>query len=305
MSMSLVFTQILVILLYVVIGFVAGKTKIINPEQRKYLTSLASNLILPFNILSVASKEISAEQMTHVGIAMALMFCIFGGTMVCSLLWHKKRGSTPAQRAAITSLITFPNCIFLGLPLCTALFGDTGILYSVAAILAFNVLFFTVQYSLFTGERFRLKSLMTPATIATVILLFMVVLGLRFPAPVQTVVTNTGNMITPLTLIIIGVMMSENNVVEVLKEKRAYLVMLLRNLVIPLVALVILKFLPMDASERLCVLVYVACPCATLTAVESIKNDMEPVLCARSILMSTLFFAATLPLMIALGQWVL
>ena len=35
MSMQLVFTQILVILLYVAVGFVAGRTRLILPEQRR------------------------------------------------------------------------------------------------------------------------------------------------------------------------------------------------------------------------------------------------------------------------------
>lgn len=303
--MSLVFTQILVILLYVVIGFVAGKTRIINPEQRKYLTNLASNLILPFTILSAASQEISSRQMANVGIATILMFVIMGGSMIIALAWNRHRGSAPSLKAATTGLVTFPNCTFLGLPLCTALFGDMAILYNVAAMITFNVLFFTVQDTLFTGQKFNPRNLLTPAVVSTVILILMILAGLRFPAPVQTVVSSTGAMITPLSLIIIGVMMSENNVLEVLREKRSYLITLIRNILIPMAALLILKFLPMDSMERLCVLIYIACPCGTLTAVYAIKNDMEPVLCARTILLSTIFFAGTLPLMIALGQWIL
>ena len=56
MSMKLVFAQIMVILLYVAVGFAAGKIGLINPEQRKYLSGLCSNLILPFTILSSSSQ---------------------------------------------------------------------------------------------------------------------------------------------------------------------------------------------------------------------------------------------------------
>ena len=41
LSMRLVFTQILVILLYVAVGYAAGKARLILPEQRKYLSGLA------------------------------------------------------------------------------------------------------------------------------------------------------------------------------------------------------------------------------------------------------------------------
>ena len=54
LSMRVVFTQILVILLYVLIGFAAGKCGAINTEQRKFLTRLCTNIILPFTILSAS-----------------------------------------------------------------------------------------------------------------------------------------------------------------------------------------------------------------------------------------------------------
>ena len=61
----------------------------------------------------------------------------------------------------------------------------------------------------------------------------------------------------------------------------------------------------MDGSARLCVLVYLACPCATLTSIYAIKFDMEPEFCAHTVLLSTILFAATLPMIISIGQLVL
>ena len=109
-------------------------------------------------------------------------------------------------------------------------------------------------------------------------------------------------MITPLSLIIIGVMMSENSLLSMLKEKRAYGVTLLRNLIIPAIALFMLMPLPADGMGKLCMLVFLSCPCATLSTIYAIQNDMEPELAARSVLLSTLFFAASLPLVIFVGQ---
>ena len=68
MSMQLVFTQILVILLYVAVGFGAGKLKLISPEQRRYLSGLCSTLILPFTILSAASQEVGGKEMGSISV---------------------------------------------------------------------------------------------------------------------------------------------------------------------------------------------------------------------------------------------
>lgn len=303
MSMTLVLQQILIIFCYVAVGLGAGKLGIINPEQRKYLTKLCSGLILPFTILAAASMELGAEGFRSLGIALGVMFLIIGGTMACSLLLLRVLHAEDKFRAALTSLITFPNCTFLGLPLCQALFGEIAVLYNCAALIAFNVLFFTVQLPLFTGGKINLKAILTVPTIATFALLAMLALGIHWPAPVQTVVSSIGSMITPLSLIIIGVMLSENDLLAIFREGAVYLVMALRNFLIPALAMLVLMAVPMDAQDKLCVLVYLACPCATLTTIYSIQTDTRPELCARSVLFSTISFAISLPVVIAAGQF--
>ena len=303
MSMQLVLQQILVIFCYVAVGVGAGKLGIIDPEQRKYLTKLCSGLILPFTILSAASMELGAEGFRSLGIALGVMFLVFGLTMAGSLLLFRVFHAGDRFRAAMCSLITFPNCTFLGLPLCQALFGEIAVLYNCAALIAFNVLFFTVQLPLFTGGKINLKAILTVPTVATFGLLAMLALGIHWPGPVQTVVSSVGSMITPLSLIIIGVMLSENDLKSIFREKAVYLVTALRNFLIPALAMLALMAVPMAGADKLCVLVYLACPCATLTTIYSIQTDTYPELCARSVLFSTISFAISLPVVIAAGQF--
>lgn len=300
--MQLVFSQILVILLYMAVGFAAGRRGLIRPEQRKYLSALCSNLILPFTILSASAQEVSRQTMAGLLISTAYMFGLFGVVILASLAYHRAKGASRGVTAVTTGLLTYPNCTFLGLPLCRALFGEMAVLYNAATLIAFNVLFFSVQYSLFTGEGMKLKNLLTPSMLATVGLIVMLAAGLHFPAPVQTVCAGIGGMISPLTLMIIGVMLSESRLSAVLREGRCYVVAVLRNLVIPLAGMLALRLLPIDFDARLCVLVYIATPCATLTSIYAIKCDMEPEYSAHAVLLSTIFFAATLPAIIAIGQ---
>ena len=304
-SMDIVFGQILVILLYVLIGFVAGKTGLVTAAQRKYLSRICSDLILPFTVLSAASQSVSRRELGSLGLLVLLILGTFILTTAASLYVQKLRGTPYAVKVTTASLLTYPNCTFLGLPLCRALFGEMAILYNAVYLLAFNILFFTWQYTMFTRKKFAFKSLVTPPTVSTLLLTVMLALGLHFPAPVQTVIANTGAMISPLSLIIVGVMMSENKLTSILKERRAYLITLIRNLLIPLAFMLVLTVLPLESASRLCLLVYLACPCATLTTIYAIQCDCEPELAAHSVLMSTMFFAATLPLIVYIGTRVL
>ncbi len=300
--MQLVFSQILIILLYVLVGFAAGKLGLINPDHRKYLSGLCSVLILPFTILSASSQNVSGQEMRGMLVALAFTMATYLCVTLVSLAVHRATGAAPDMRAATTSLLTYPNCTFLGLPLCRALFGDMAVLYNASALIAFNVLFFTVQHSLFTGGRASLKNLLTPSMLSTVALIGMLAAGLHFPAPVQTVCSGVGAMITPLSLIIIGVMLSESALSTVLRQKKAYAITALRNLAIPLAGMLVLRLLPLDSDARLCVLVYLACPCATLTSIYAIRYDKAPEFCAHTVILSTILFAATLPVIISVGQ---
>lgn len=304
MSMSLIFRQLLIIFGYVAIGVGAGKTGLINPEQRKYLSKICSSLLLPFTILSAASMEAGRTELFRFAIAFLVMIALLVLTTAVSVMVNKVLKQPAKTTAILTSLMTYPNCTFLGLPLCTALFGPIAILYSAACIVAFNLLFFTVQITLFTGEKMQIRSVFTVPTLTTIVLLVMLALGIHWPEPVQTVFGNVGAMITPLSLIIIGVMLTESSLSAIFHEKRAYIVTLFRNFIIPMIAMVLLKLAPLDFDTRLCMLVYLACPCATLTIIYSIQTDSEPELGARAVLFSTLMFAVSLPVIIALGQMV-
>ncbi len=305
LSMNLVYNQICIILLYVAIGFVAGKSGLIRPDQRKYLTRICTDLILPFTVLSATDQSLSRSEIAYLGLIALMIMGLYIVSTFLSLRVQSALGTPRPVQVTTASLMTYPNCTFLGLPLCQALFGNIAILYNCVALVAFNVLFFTWQYSMFTGKGFNLKKLITPPTLATVLLVGMLALGLHFPGPVQTVVHNTGAMISPLSLIIVGVMMSENHLTAILQEKRAYVITLVRNLVFPLLFLLLLLLLRLDPSDKLCLLVYMACPCATLTTIYAIQNDMAPSLAANSVLMSTMSFALTLPLIITIGTRVL
>lgn len=302
MSMTQVLQQILIIFCYVIIGFGAGKFGIIDPEQRLFLTKLCSSLLLPFTILSAANMSAGAEEFRNLGLALVVLFFVFGGTMVISLLLCKIFHADQKLRVVITGLVTFPNCMFLGLPLCAALFGEIAVLYSSAAMIAFNVLFFTVQLPLFTGGKFNWNAIFNVPTMATAALLVMLSAGIHWPVPLQTVISSIGSMITPMSLIIIGVMLSENDLLAIFREKQIYLVGLVRNFLIPIISIFLLTLVPVDAAARLCILVLIACPCATLTTIYSIQTNTKPELCARAVLFSTILFAVSLPVVIALAQ---
>ena len=91
--MNLVFEQILIIFGYVAVGLGAGKLGLVNPEQRKYLTRLCSDLMLPFTILSAASMQVGADGFRSLALALSLIHILrditkrFGTVLANDRVW--------------------------------------------------------------------------------------------------------------------------------------------------------------------------------------------------------------------------
>ena len=115
---------ILVIFGYVIVGYVAGKKNLITKEQQRYLSKLVSSLILPFTVLSASSMEASGQDIVNVAIAVALLFFCMALTSAGCMLYAKIKHVPEKKRAAYTGLCTYPNCTFIGMPLCIALMGE-------------------------------------------------------------------------------------------------------------------------------------------------------------------------------------
>ncbi|MCI2047221.1 MAG: AEC family transporter [Faecalibacterium sp.] len=306
MSVLVILQQTAIIFAYVAIGWVLAKSKVAGLADTPLLSRLILTLTMPLSILAATSIEAAPADLWN----MLIMGLFIGGMILAatcvSLLAAKRRRYEAAERAIFTGLCAYPNVGFMGIPLCTALMGAWGSLYGAAAVSAYNVLFFTLQAAIFQpGKKLDGKSFLTPLNICTAAAIVMLALRLHLPAMVQTVCTNVGNITTPLALILIGIMLGSGRLLDVFRGKFGYEVTLIRNVLWPLALLALLAFLPLDRTMRLALMVYAATPCANLTAIFATRYEMEPQLCGRAILLSTLASIATMPAILVLAETVL
>lgn len=304
MSVQVILEQTLIIFCYMLIGWILCKTKVATGAHTQFLSRFITTLTLPLNILASTNIETRPEDLLHMLQAGLLLFGMLFVSTAAGLL--AARRMPRGLRAAFTCLSTYPNCGFMGIPLCTALLGSWGGLYGAAAVAAYNVLYFTWGVSLFRpGAGFSPKSLVTPLNIATVAAICMLALRWQLPETLQLVCYNVGNMTTPLALIVMGIMIGQGRLREVFCSRLAYLATAVRNLVWPLVVLAVLALLPLDHTMELAVMVFAVMPSANLTAVFAAQYDVEPALCSHSVALSTLLSLGTMPLLLSLAELVL
>lgn len=306
MDMTAFLRQIAVLLAIVLIACFATKRNALKGSDAAVFTRLISQVTLPFTLFSAVNAPLSAQQRQSI----PFVFLLFAGFYILTLLlgrWFTRLCHMPEKRSVIFfNGITFPNAVFIGLPLLEGLFGSLVYLYVGVSTLAFSVIFFTYSISAMQpGRRFSWRDLVTPCNVAVVLMLLVLVFQIVLPSTVSKIVSGVGAISTPLSLVVIGILLADSDIKAVLSNRFLYMACVFRNILLPLLMLGTLALLRVNTENGLIALILYACPCATLVSVFAKQYEIEAKLAGEMVLLSTILSAATLPLIAWLGQVVL
>jgi len=150
--------------------------------------------------------------------------------------------------------------------------GVGYLIYTCAYQLIQNTLFWTHGKSLMSGQRsFSLKNALFNINMCSIYLgLALFLLRIRLPGPVGSTVATLGGMLGPLSMLVIGIMLSRVDLRAVFSSARIYMLCALRLLVFPALQILVLVGLfrlwgGSDAANVLTVVLLCAsAPSATL-----------------------------------------
>jgi predicted permease len=200
--------------------------------------------------------------------------------------------------------IVFTNCGNLILPIVAMTMGEEMVFYASAYQLTYNLLFWTHGNSCMSGVRgvkWR-KMLLNPNVIAIFAGMFLLVTGIRIPGILRTSMEMLEGMVGPCCMLVIGMTMAGSSLQEVLSFRKAWLVCFLRLLVLPMLAMAVLRlsgflnrFPELVPVLRVSFLAAAAPPGANV-AQTAVLYDREPVRAGVYNLMGMFFCMLTMPL---------
>ena len=154
-----------------------------------------------------------------------------------------KEKNTPILRFACI----FSNAAYMGFPLIQALFGAEGLLYASAYVTVFNILLWTVGYAMVSGKVRPgevLHSILTTPVLWSVLLgLTLYLFRVNVPELIRQPLQLVGNMNTPLSMIITGMLIAGSKPEKLLGNREIYRIILIRMLFIPLVSFLLFRLL--------------------------------------------------------------
>lgn len=296
-----IFNKVLVLFLILIVGYYAKKRNIINEEVNKGLTQILLRITLPLLIISsfnfTYSTELIENMISVLWVTILVHLVLIGLAKICYPKMNKDK------KIVLKFITVFSNSGFMGFPILLSLYGNIGLLYASISNIIFNLLVWTYGIMLFTEEK-ELKNLkkvfINPGIVAVVIGIIRIVFSIKVPSAVQGSFEMVGNMTTPISMIIIGVMFAEVKFKEVISDITLYYGTLMSLVIVPLVTFLIVNILPIDSMVANVLVVAQAMPAATLCAIFAESTGRAPRYASKIVFVTTLLSIITIPLWLSI-----
>ena len=273
------------------------KIGILSAKTRGDLTNVVLYVSLPCSIFGSFHKGITPEVVGQFGVVLLVSFGIHLLYFVLmKVLYvhfsHEKR--LVAQYATITS-----NAAFVGLPVVSAVFGETGMLYGAIMLIPLRIFMWTAGLSLFTKTetKDKVKTLAThPCILAVVLGIAYIFAPFDLPVFLSNTITAVSGSTTPLSMFVVGSMLTlvePKNIID----KDCFYYVFIRLIAIPAVVLGALALLKIEPLVTSVAVMLSGMPAAITTAMLSEKYGKDANFATRIILVSLAISMITLPVL--------
>lgn len=303
MDISLiVLTQTAIMFIYILVGFVLYKGKLLNENGAKAIGNILVYLVIPTVVIKAffieRTKETTMSLLYSFGLgALSLLIAI----LISFIVFRNKR-------RVCNFSSSFSNAAFMGIPLVTALFGDIAVIYITGMIALLNILQYTYGQFIISGDRKSIKilnMLKSPVVISLLIGLLLYCINIDLPSLVKTPITGFAALNAPLAMLLIGIYLARVRLKSLFIVKIVYLVSFLRLLLIPVITVSIFKFFNIDVKILGAITIAAAAPVGSNVVVFAQKNEVEPELAVLAVCQSTLFSIVTLPVIVLFFNWII
>jgi len=308
--------QVACLLLLIAPGYWLRRTGVLTEAGTTELAKLLMRAIYPCLIYGAVAGQLTTRQLVGLWPLPVLVFALMVlGFLVGLGAAGRLRFATPKQRQAFLFQCAFNNYSFLPMPLVAMLYGDTGVAMLIVSSLGAEIALWTLGFALMNraaGLGWRsLRCLANPVLLmlaaAFVTLLVRDAVAPRVPAALAGIAQHilatlqmAGKATIPLSMVIAGSCIAVLPAAT-LREPRAWLAAGLRLLLIPALALLALRLLPLPAMDRQILSIVAVMPVAlaSITFAKVFQGDEDFV--SGTVLLTHLLALVTIPLLLALA----
>ena len=285
-------------------GYILVAVKGIKKEAAKHISNLIFTFTLPALLISsmVNTAEITSEDVIRVIVIAIVQY----GFLILAAYGLPKLLRVPFEDIGIYRFfILFGNVAFVGYPVLSAVLGNDALFYAAILNLPFNILVFTLGISFIThgtdqNQKLDLKVFLNPGLIATLIGLVLFFGSIELPTFVNELLSDIGDLTTPLSLIVIGASLYGVSIGSVLRKRFIFIFSFIKLILIPTILACVLWLIGVDTLIASVVIILSGMPVAANAVILCQEYDTHVMEASEAVFVSTLLLGISLPYIIFL-----
>ena len=255
-----------VLFLYMLIGWICRKTDLVKAAAQPSFTNFLLYVSIPCMVFQSFDMEFTMETLYRgasvltIATISALVSLVFGR--------YAYNWCNPREKCIMKYGTLVSNSGFAGLPVIQDAYGQDGLFLGSLFIIPNRIMMWSAGISLFTDAplKQRIKNVMlNPGIIAVELGVLRMLFQPAIPQQLNKALSALGAMSTPLGMVIIGMILSGVSPRTVL-DKKAFILVAVRQFLFPLGTLAILRLLGTDLLTLQISVVLTGMPVGSSTA---------------------------------------
>lgn len=292
----------------VLLGFYAGRTKMINGDGAKSMSTVVVNFALPC-ILFVSIFSFSPKQFENIDYVLTLLIGIclpfFIALFLATLIWKKP----VAEASLFASNSGFPDMAYFGLPVVLTVLGQQGMLPIIVGNIISSIVVIPIIMAMLNKGKagdsspgiagIIINTLKQPVVWAPLAGLILVLLGVKLPHLMTESLKLIGDISGGLALFTLGILLS---LLTPRIDLEVVVAVILKNLVMPALVVVLAMAFKLDPILAKGAIIIAACPAATMGAMLSSQYGVATDKIPGQILASNVVAIVTMAMWIFIAE---
>ena len=227
-----------------------------------------------------------------------------GGCLLTAFLLSLFFRTDKLPRNTLVYIFAFSNYGYFGYPVMEAVFGSEFVAKTILFAVPSSIAIASVGYYLLLGKGVSLKkTLLSPTVIAIVLGCAVGLSGLKLPKAVTDILKTASNCMSPVSMLLTGVVLGKFTVGSLFKSPFAYLVSAVRLLAVPLIFGGVLLLFRVRGLLLAIPVILTAMPVGMNTVMFPESAGVDSSENARICFASYLMGLLTIPLAFAFASW--
>lgn len=307
MDLTVLFVNLVGLFMLIGVGFLAVRLNILPAQAAKPMSALLMKITVPATIVSSMIRPFDPEFFRQGVVMLVLGTVLFSLFSVLSLGLSRLCRVPRGRQGMWSCCATYCNNGFMGFPVALAVLGEEGLALTVILAIPFNLMVYSVGAKMVCmdvsagGSAPAIswgKVLFSAVNVATLLGVVLYITQIPVPEAILTPVGHLSNVTTPLSMLIIGMNLSQGSLTDVVRDRDAFTASGVRLLLFPLLAWTIMRCIPgLNSLVMAAMLLNLSMPTLAASALMGEEYGGCVQLASRTIFLSSLLCIVTIPLM--------